>query len=603
MSVYDERKRVIRLLLKKMFPQLGLLDPMRLRNFAFERGLSVHEKDLEAWDRLGILHPIIKVRRQFTYHLITERQPDGIVQYDPQPLDQESQAGDDVIKVYDTWSFGPEELREWQEREEELVICPSVEAFQPWSELREKDTEMPGEVIETVGLFYHPYQVFRLCEVRRLCQTTFTWSAFNLDHEIWQQWEDWQRRSLKHALEHLETTEVDFLRRSALMLLIEDRYLPRIRGRVTLYGWQPNGIDDWDQWAETFRPDMVLQESGLTVEEVQQIRRDFALQGKRIDPNYAWYCLIRHMTCDQRLQLKKEALLAWDYYEVAEILGLFLEDLTKERQPHVDDLVSWPGGGWKKNIYGVAPEAFDYQKGNALPGILRHYGLDPRFKVLFVVEGESEIEFIKRWCEQQGIDLRVFGIRLFLLGGDELRSPRTPQHLQHARNEGAITVVAIDEEGEQSYRAQQLKEWVKQRLIDKVFDMAELNNPQAVPIGGMLWKPCFEDASFTFEELLEAWIATINAKQVKCVPDKEKLRSAVESFHSLRTGMTWIKSMDQAHKKLHLPFCKSGIARELADRFSNSNKPITLLLQKVIQLGLRARTARYKPSQLPEETT
>lgn len=602
MNAYDERKRVIRLLLKKVLPQHRLLDPMRFQSQASERGLSIHSGDLETWDRLGILHPLIKVRCPFTYHLITGRQPDGTVQYDPQPLDQESQVGDNVIKVYDTWSFGTEELRKWQGREEELVICPSAEVFQPWSKLREKDTAMPGEVIETVGLFYHPYQSFRLRDIHQRCHQVFSWSTFTLDHEIWQQREGWQRQFLEDALGHLQETEVNFLRRLALLLSIEDRYLPQVREKVTFYGFHTDGINDWYQWTETFHPQEMLQESGLTVEEVKHIRREFAEQGRLIDPNRAWYVLIRHVPYDLRQGLKKEALLAWDYYEVAEMLGLFLKDLTGERQPHVDDLVSWPGGEWKKNIYGVAPGEFDYQRGNALPGILRHYGLDPRIKVLFVVEGESEIEFIKRWCERQAIDLRVFGIRLLLLGGDELRSPRTPQHLQHARNEGAITVIAIDEEGEQSYRAEQLKKWVEERLVDKVFNMSELNNPEVMPIGGMLWKPCFEDANFTFEELLEAWIPTINAKQVKYVPDKEKLRSAVESVHNLQTGMTWIKSIDEAHKQLHLPFSKPGIARELADRFSDSNKPIILLLQKVIQLGWRARTARYRPSQPHEET-
>jgi len=555
--------------------------------------LSVDE-DLETWDRLGILHPLIKVRRQFTYHLITERLPDGAVRYDPQPLDREPQEGGNVIKLYETWSFGPEQLREWQEREEELVICPSAETFQPWSELREEDIEMPGLFYETVGLFYHPYQIFRLREVHQRSHMTFTVPNFALGHETWQQLEDRQRRSLEHALGYLQETEVNFLRRFALLLLVEDRYLPKVRGRISFYGFYPDGINDWYQWAEAFRPDSALQGSGLTVEEVKQIRRDFAAQGKLIDPNYAWYCLIRHMTYDQRRRLTGEALLAWDYYEVAEMLGRFLEDLAGERQPHVDDLVSGVGREWKKIIYGVAPEEFDYNKGNALPGILRHFGLDPRIKVLFVVEGESEVAFIERWCERKGIDLHAFGIRLVLLGGKELKSRRTRQYLQDAREEGAPAIIAVDEELE---AAKQLEAWVQEGLIDRVFEMSELNNPQVVPIGGMLWKPCFEDANFIFEELLEAWVATINARQGKrtVTIDKEKLRSAVESVRNSQTGMTWIKSMDEVRKKLCHPFSKPEIARELADRFSDSNKPIILLLQKVIQLGWRARTARYKP--------
>lgn len=592
MNAHKERERVIRLLFKKALPQQGLLDPTRFQNFVSERGLSIQRGDLETWDRLGILHPIIKIRCPFTYHHITGRLPDGTVQYHPQPLDREPHEGQDVIKLYDMWSFGPEELRKWQEREEELVICPSVDTFQPWSELMEKDAQAPGALLETVGIFYHPYQIFRLREVHRLCNTTFRWPAFTVEHSDWGQWEDWQRKGLDVALNDLKASEVVVLRRLAMLLLIEDRYLPKVRDHITYYGWRPEWLDDWYQWAEAFRPGEVLQESGLTVEEVKKIRRDFAAQGNHIDPNDAWYHLIRHITYKQRRRLKGDALLAWDYYEVAEMLGRFLEDVTGERQPHVDDLVSGLGGEWKKSIYGVAPEDFDYHKRTALPAIVRQFGLDPRIRVLFVIEGESEAAFVERWCEQKVIDLRALGVRLVPLGGGELKSRRTRQYLCDAREEGAPVLVALD--AEQDY-PEQLNKWAGDGLIEKVFEVSELNNSQVVPIGGMLWKPCFEDANFTFEELLEAWITTIDAKRPGRAMDKEKVQSAVQVAHNSQTDITWIKSMEEASRQLRLPFSKPEIAKELADRFSDSNKPIILLLLKVIQLGLRSRTARYQP--------
>jgi hypothetical protein len=587
MNANDEQRRVIRALLRKVFPQQDLLGPAQFQDLARKRGLLITTEALETWDRLGILTPIIKVRCPFNNHLVTERLPDGTIRYHPFPLDREPRKGEDVVKVYESWSSGPEELREWLNRWDDLVICPSRETFKPWSELREDSAE-------TVSIFYHPYQIFRLQDLHQTCQLTLLVPSLVLDHEACHRWEEWQRDRLEQSLAQMRLTVSSFLRELGLLFSIEDRYLPQVRGKFTFYGFHPEGIKDWYQWAETFCPETILKENGLTVGEVKRFRVELAERGKDIDPCFAWYVLIRHVAYDLRQRLGKEALLAWDYYEVAEMLGRFLGDVMGERQPHVDDLVSW-GGDWKKDIYGVSREDFDYNKGNAMPGILRHFGLDPRFKLLLVVEGPSEIAFVERWCELKGISLRSFKIRLIPLEGvPHLKNPRTRQYLKDAREEGAIAVVAVDDEQD---AAEQLRNWVQDQLIERVFEISELNHPETRPFGGMLWKPCFEDSNFTYSELLEAWMATININEGKRAVDEEVLRRALKGVRECDPNLTVIKSIETVARQHHIRFRKPEIAKKLAEKFCDSDKAIVLLLQKVIRVARFARRGRYRPGQ------
>ena len=591
MSDMGMYKRIAEILLAKDYTQQSLLPPMRVRSFAGDRGISISisDDDLETWDRLGILSPVVKLRRPFSYHRITEKLPDGSVRYDPQPLEGEPSHEEGVVKLYGPWDLP---LDNSQIIQQGALIYPSSETFQPWSSLRDG-------YWATVDLLYHPYQIFRLHEVNRQS----IWSIKLPNYSLSEGFENEMRGSISEILGRrlasLRQSEDSQLKILALLLLIEDRYLPDIRGWSTSYPsdiLRPEITKNWYEWAETFDPNLVLQESGFTIEEIKQIRHDFAMQGHIVDPNSNWYLVIRYATYEWRGKLKNEVLLAWDYYEVVEMLRQFLTDLTGAYQPGVDDLVALGNSNWKKRVYGIAAEQIDFYRGNALPGLLRQFGLDPRIKVLFVVEGDSEMAFVERWCERKGIDLNYLAVRQVTLDGvSGLKNRRVRQYLHDALADGACTILAVDEEQDAAEVLQQL---VQENLIERVFDVADLRRQDRLAIGAILWKPCFEDANFTFDELLEAWLNVIDASQSDPMVDGERLRQEVRERYDSR-GKSAIKSIEEvaAHSHPHLPFSKKAIARSLADRFADFNRPIVLLLQNVAQLALSARTARYEPPQ------
>ncbi len=135
-----------------------------------------------------------------------------------------------------------------------------------------------------------------------------------------------------------------------LLLLIQDRYLPLIRKKFVWRG----GVDfnefwdKWFEWTEKFDPHAVLKESGFTIEQIKEGRLHFAAKAGFIDPLRDWYVLVHHIPCSKREKLKGDALLAQDYYEITDMLGRFLTDLTSEKQLDADDLLDGRQGRWKR---------------------------------------------------------------------------------------------------------------------------------------------------------------------------------------------------------------------------------------------------------------
>lgn len=564
-----ERERIIKILQDKQFPQKRLLSPTDFETHLKSRGLYVGYDALQTWDRLGIFHPVYRV----------EYNSDS-------SLEQTS-------------------TQQYQEGE---VVIPSAKNFRVWSQLKRKYRR--GVYYPNPScVFYHPYQLFRVREVIKSCSKSIEYTDFNCTPSVMRGLQKSFEAELRLALLRLRETEHSYLRQLALLLLIEDVYSPGLTGWI--HGLHTSQIQEYNEWVNAFDVEAARQKSGFSIEEIKSIRREFALQGTVIDPNEHWYVLIRHATSHERQRLKAKALLPWDYYEVAEMLGQFVEAISGEKQPHVDDL-SWHNG-WKKNRYGFLPEDFDYDIGNVLPNILRVFGLDPRVKVLFVVEGESEIAYIKSWLTKKGIQINIndratsihirdYGILVVALQSNlRLDNEIIKQYVRDAHNQAACVCVVMDQEvDKEKIVSKYLGIWLEEGLIERVFDANELMDPNKLPIGGMLWEPCFEDANFDIEEIIIAWRATVEAKQGITI-DESKLELALASARKDYSSkenkdLTAMKAVEYAanwyvkevHRKEKLGlFHKPSIARELADRFANTDKPINILLEKILRLAER----------------
>lgn len=585
MSIIQDRQQVINILQSKQFPQQRLLDASGFQKLAEGFGLHIGYGSLETWDRLGVLHPVYRTRPNLS------------------PLDKDAQLD--------------------AAAQDERIICPSAENFVPWKTLKRRYTRGYYDPNPS-NVYFHPFQLFRLREVIEACEKRITFTDFACEMTFMKKLRNLYQEELQRSMSHLRDTEQQYLRELSLLLMIEDKYLPNVTSSIK--GVHSFGLQSYEEWRDVFDAEAALQESGLSLDEVKTIRRGFALEGEHNDPNEEWYVLLRHMSYEQRQKLKKQALLPWKYYDVAEMLGHFLEDVTKQKQPHVDDL-SWHNG-WKKKRYGFAPENFNYQSRNALPNILRVFGIDPRIRVLFIVEGKSETEFIKAWCAKQDIQLepsretagqvsiyvREYGIDILCLESlSNLKNPVIRLYAQRALDEGACIIMAVDNEND---AADQLAAWKSEGFIDDVFGVERLTEPRRLPLGGLLWGTCFEEANFEFEELLDAWITATRNKEGEAVSDEwlqntteaarvadaTRDRSRVTAIEVIKTVVNEAVYTGRLNKRQKLDlFDKPRIAKVLAEKFWDADKPINQLLGGLFAIADRARIARYDSRQGTEE--
>ena len=362
------------------------------------------------------------------------------------------------------------------------------------------------------------------------------------------------------------------------------------------FGGTDDYFDEWHTWQESFDAPAVLRQylnaTGFDLDDVKKIRANLARRGENLDPNREFYLLLRHIPYERRQKLKHKARLAWDYYELAEMMGWFLSDATGEVQPQTDDLTR--GGTWKRRFYGIASEDIDYDSANVLRRILQDLTLDITPHLLLIVEGESEAAFINEWSEQNSIDFDLLGVQIMILDGiPDLNAKRTRNAVIEARKMGMGVIVVVDHELAAEKR---LQKWVSEGLLPRIFDVSALDGPNP-PWGGLIWKPCFEDANFSLDELLAAWKALIATQKPEFIFDTVHVRKRVEETKACppldKNGKaqlcdSWIRAMELANRGLRLPWDKPALARNLATLYGERDMPITSLLFQCQNFAVKA---------------
>ncbi len=565
-DVLSERQKMLEAYEEKQYPQQALLDPWGFERFLGERNLRPPYNALETWDKIGVFHPVHRVR------------------FDLLPEVTQQLVDDNGGQL------------------EAKLECPSADNYRIWSSLKFKYTR--GLLFPNPsGVSYHPYQLFRLREVRDACRQSISFVDFTCKPADVKFWRGHVQTEMETALVHLRETEICYLREMTLLLLIEDRYLPKVTGWLRDIGG--HRLNGYHTWSETFNASEVLKRSGFDIDEVKEIRKEYVRDGSIVDPNWKWYVLMRHIKDERRKELTGKARLAWDYYNVAEMLGLFLEEVTGEKQPQLDDLL-FPKTNWKQQLFGLAAEDFDYGAGNALPNILRYYELDPRIKVLAIFEGQSELAFVEVWLAKHEVYfsnedttqyLREYGTMIIALRGNSgLSSSNIKDLARLARVQDACVFAVVDADLKEDLYTKQLNEWKSEGLIGDVFEPERLNNLQSLPIGGMLWKPCFEEANFSREEIVSAWLKVVARDKRTISFDLDKLNNAITRQRVEKPDQTWIACIDKAKTEQRLPFSKVEIARELAEAHWEADKPIVRFLKNIFVVADRARSMRYDPN-------
>lgn len=274
-----------------------------------------------------------------------------------------------------------------------------------------------------------------------------------------------------------------------LLLWLEPRYLPVVRGpRPGMLHFTNTDPVAWNRWRQATDVKCLLVDHGLTADTVARWRHRLLLNTHLRDPASELYLLLRSMPFDRRDRLRGSLRLAYDLYEIAEVMRLFLEEID-----HVPVHKEWdprgsPDSKGIERFYRIQPRFGDPE---FLRPLVRQHGLDPGLRVLWLVEGDTEEGFIQQYALRLGIDLNSY-VDLRNAGGDgafKKQQAVLDGELESARREQQFTTVTFDES--QSVR-DRLKSLIKRELISLRFTV---NNPD------------FEIQNFTLSQLVEVSLA------------------------------------------------------------------------------------------------
>ena len=289
--------------------------------------------------------------------------------------------------------------------------------FVPWEKFY---TKKDGYLQEIVFTYYHPYQIFFL---KWLLNNELTITSFSFpqkDDELLTAARKWEN-SLKKRLEIFGEASERQDKFVELLLFIQNKYLPLVKepGRIIITGDFYDSIDNssfekLDNLRKTIIPEEIIKTLGIEIEQIKSYRDSIGSQGLFVDPLDSWYDLIKYTNYDKRQKLKGKALLAQDFYLVSDMLALLLEDLTGKKQLETGSLNDSMQGRGKLRVYG---KELNYVDRDILIRILREYGLNPRPRLVLIVEGYTEEAVFPIISDAMGIPLERFDIEIINLRG------------------------------------------------------------------------------------------------------------------------------------------------------------------------------------------
>lgn len=310
-----------------------------------------------------------------------------------------------------------------------------------------------------------------------------------------------------------------------LMVRIQDFYLPEIRsdqrfgehrdysGKAAIGGtyffgkaqyllsavreWRQNNID-----AGVFNPVHFLAASGLDEEALARWIRHFVHLAESIDPLLKWQQLVRYFSYSKRQELEYEALLAQDFYEMAEILKLFARDLKPEAYANeLSDLTdsaqrkrSSNVPQWKIERYGESLSR-PYEM---LEFLSNEYDLNPRPRAIVLTEGQ-EWRAIKKLYAYHGYDPELLGIEFRSISGEGNFSLANWQcFIEYMHEKQVLIYFLLDREGHTESQAK--------RLLKKKRTFSFPGLKKVVPSQDRIrvWAQSFEESNFTDAQIKRA---------------------------------------------------------------------------------------------------
>lgn len=356
-----------------------------------ERGIEVSLGQLERYERLGIFMPMARVRYP-KLRLKVERTEEGAGYKEIGILEEGEEWTGEVRERYAFLYWLGNSAREWLN--EGLLWEPLAKDFRPWSTYKDEERRTTVESY---------YSIFQTLPLNSLMQSTAL-PRLGMDQIISfseEEMKSWVERWVEPAKTVISIhADGDSARDklAALCQAIATRYYPYTKSDGVMIPIPIPEFFDWDEYRRKWDAGKVLNDLGMTVEEVTRFVEQAASEAERIDPLARWRDFTNFFGHAKRQQLKGKALLAETWYAMERMLNLFHRDLTGEEVYQFDrspeDMETLYGKG-------VTQDDLRY-----LELLSNEFNANPRPRLVLAVEGKGEFEQFPRLAEE------LFGLKL-----------------------------------------------------------------------------------------------------------------------------------------------------------------------------------------------
>jgi hypothetical protein len=394
---------------------------------------------------------------------------------------------------------------------EPAVVFRDEVPFVPWSEYAVDDG-----VVTAPRPLYSPWQLLYLNEAveQKTVKVPIEWFLDENREEPHESYKTWYTRQVERW------HQLDALWRDRLLLIIrlQSRYGPAVKGTLTkstvslVHHPETFEFVDPRELEPPFEPVKVLEDLGLTIDELKSMHESIAIEGQRDDPLPYWHMLVQMAPHEQRKKLRGAARRAQDAYDAASLVYRFVYDLTGEMLLKPDEVFDVSDKSWKRELFGRWP-LHHYTRAD-LAVELRLRGLHPHV-VHLAVEGETEKVVCHRIVETvSGRNLNEMGVTMHRLQGVDSAALHR-EMLSAMKNFPRWIVLVADREGT---IADEVDAWKAEGIISDE--------------STFLQDPSFEEANCSVEELLAMIAALGGERGATLTLDAATLRNRYDDYCS-----------------------------------------------------------------------
>lgn len=391
---------------KEYFIICPFLSTDRFISFCKDRSINISRQQLERFEKLGIFTPIARVQLP-KIKIKIEYVENGTRYKDLGVLKDDEKWEGHIKEEYAHFWFKKNYAKNWFE--EGILWEPSSRNFKDWVNFYDNDKH------EFIISYYSIFQCYTLYN---LMQST----KMELRAEWWYNYSEKDIENLSDQITEWAQIVIDSHKEKGtrgelapiICQVLSNRFFPKTQtdGRTInlsisghYHGW------DWYKYCRQWNSNSILADLGLSKEKIKNLHQLLSMDARWTDPLEHWYGLVNFVSLEKKKKLKGKALLAQLIYSMEFMLRLYYKDLTGETLFPPDENRSWK----KDDFYGEGVTENDLQY---LEFLTNQYHLNPRPKLILIVEGKGEVEQFPRLSEELfGYSFPKLGIEVVNISG------------------------------------------------------------------------------------------------------------------------------------------------------------------------------------------